>query len=267
MTQSPQNQNTSFASVIGLGAFQSEHRPTAFNRWMNVVGSLVFVATGPALLAVAAYMYLDALNRYGSSRAMDSGFWLPLLCAVAAVPLGLFGLYQAWRNWPLAVALYEGGFAHQDRKGLKPVRWDDIDAVWQSVTRRYTNGVYTGTTYLYTVQLRDKTRIALDNKYPKIEDVGKAITVGATNTLFPRYATALRSGQRVTFGPLAMDANGLYSNNKSLQWSEIKAVKIQQGIISVKKEGGWFNWASVTVPQVPNFWIFYDLIGRFTKVE
>jgi len=38
-------------------------------------------------------------------------------------------------------------------------------------------------------------------------------------------------------------------------------------LISVKKDKGWFNWATVTVPQIPNFFIFYELIGRFTKIE
>lgn len=265
--QSSLNPDSPFMAVAGLGAFQSEHRPSAASRWTNVAFGLLSVAAGPALLLVAAYMYFDALNRFGSARANDSGFWIPLLCGVAAVPIGLFIIFQAWRNWPLAAALYEGGFAYNDRKGLKQCRWDEIDAVWQNVTKHYRNGIYTGTTYLYTIQLRDKTRITLNNQLPKIEALGKAVSVGTANALFPRYAADLRSGQRVSFGPLAMDANGLYSGNKSVLWNEIKAVKIQQGVISVKKEGGWFNWASVTVPQVPNFWIFYDLVSRFTKVE
>jgi len=88
----------------------------------------------------------------------------------------------------------------------------------------------------------------LDNKLPGIEQLGNEIVKGSSIALFPRYWQALQSGQRLTFGPLALDKQGLYSGNKSLQWSEIKAIKIQQGVISVKKEGGWFNWASVTVP-------------------
>ena len=259
--------NSPFASVMGLGPLQSEHRPSAFNRWANLIAGFLFIGAGPALLLVAAYLYIDTYTRFGLLRANDSGFWLPLICGVIAAPIGLWALYSAWRNWPLAAALYEGGFAYNDRKGLKQVRWDDIYAVWQSITKHYTNFVYTGTTYHYTIQLRDKSRIVLDNKFPKIENLGKAITVGAANTLFPRYVAALKSGQRVNFATLAMDVTGLYSGNKALKWDEIKAIKINQGIISVKKEGGWFNWASVTVAQVPNFWIFYDLISRFTKVE
>ena len=59
----------------------------------------------------------------------------------------------------------------------------------------------------------------------------------------------------------------MYAGQKALTWGEIKAVKLAQGVLSVKKEGGWFNWTTATVPQIPNFFVFYDLLGRLTKVE
>ena len=107
----------------------------------------------------------------------------------------------------------------------------------------------------------------VDDKFDKVEDLGSAIQNAATRALYPRYAEALNSGQRVTFGPLALDKQGLYAGQKSLTWGEIKAVKLAQGVLSVKKEGGWFNWTTATVPQIPNFFVFYDLLGRLTKVE
>jgi hypothetical protein len=64
-----------------------------------------------------------------------------------------------------------------------------------------------------------------------------------------------------------MDTLGLYSGNRSLQWREIQAITIDEGTISVEKEGSWFDWASVTVPQVPTFWVFYTLVSRFARVE
>ena len=261
------NSDTPFISVIGLGALKSDHSPSKRTRWTNVIFSGLFVAAGPVLLLVALYIAYDAYTRYGSTRVDDSPFWLPLICGIIAVPIGLFGLYNAWRNWTLAAALYENGFAYNDRKGLTQVKWGDIDAVWQNITKHYRNGIYTGTTYLYTIQTRDKNRIVLDNKFAKIEQLGNAIVEGSFNALAPGYWQAMQSGQRLTFGPLAIDLQGIYSGSKSLKWTEIKAVKIAKGNISVKKEGGWLNWASATVPQIPNFFIFYSLVKRLTTVE
>jgi hypothetical protein len=98
-----------------------------------------------------------------------------------------------------------------------------------------------------------------------VEELGNQVQKGTAACCFP--LAAIQNGQRVTFGPLALDLKGLYSGKKELTWQEIKGVKIAQGVISIKKEKGWFNWATVTVPQIPNFWIFYELIGRFATVE
>ena len=256
-----------FTDVIGLGAFQSEHKPTGTSKAINLlVGAGLIIGT-PIACAVGIWMGWDAYNSYGLNRVLDSGFLLPLLCGAIILPVGGWLLFSLSRNWNLNLALYEGGFAYIDRHGLRQIKWTDIEAVWQSITKHYQYGFHVRTTYNYTLQLNDKTKITLDNKIPKIEQVGKAITNGSTNALFPQYVAALKSGQRVTFGPLSLDPNGLYSGNKSLTWQEIKAVKIAQGIIAIKKEGGWFNWATVSVPQVPNFWVFIDLVSRFTKVE
>jgi hypothetical protein len=262
-----QPKSSEFSSVVGLGAFMSEHVPSSVQRITNLLLSAGAILAAPLLCGLAAWIAYDAYNRSGLNRVDDSGAILPLICGVVLLPLGAWGAFSAIRNWALGVALYEGGFALKDRQGIKQVRWNDIESVWQDVTNHYRYGIKVSTTYLYTIQTADKTKIKLDNKYPKIGDLGKAISIGATNALLPKYIASINSGQRVTFGPLALDRAGMYLGNKALTWQEIKAVKIAQGIISVKKEGGWFNWATVTVPQIPNFFVFYDLVSRFTKIE
>jgi hypothetical protein len=137
----------------------------AGSRSISLIVGFAFLATGPVLLLVSAYMYFDALGRLGPVRASASGFWAPLLVCPIVALIGLWNLFQAWWNWsPPAAALYEGGFARKDRKGLKKVRWGDIDLVWQSATKNYYYGIHLRTTYLYTIQLRDSTRIELDSR-------------------------------------------------------------------------------------------------------
>ena len=91
---------------------------------------------------------------------------------------------------------------------------------------------------------------------------------GVASVLYPRYVQALKNGQKITFGPLAMDQTKLYSGNKELTWAEVPTVKVDRGIISVKKEGkGWFNWTSVSVPQIPNFYVFLSILDSLGKLE
>lgn len=256
-----------FSAVIGLGPLKSQHPYKGAGKWGGLIfGGLCFLAA-PALTLLAIYLGYDAYNRYGVAR-VDNAVIPPLIFAGIAFLLGALVLWNAWNNWPLAVNLYEDGFAYNDRKGLQQVRWDQIEAVWQAITKHYRNGIYTGTTHVYTVKTTDGRKLALDDRLAKVEDLGKAVQSGSIKAVWPKYSAALQAGQRLTFGPLAIDNSGIYSGNKSLRWDEIQNVKLAQGNLSIKKkEGGWFSWASAAVPQIPNFYAFYDLVGRFTKIE
>ncbi len=258
-----------FAAVVGLGPLQSQHPLKNSNRLSSLGCGGASLVAGPVLFGIALFIVWDTLDKFGPARLDNE---LPTILVFAgfgllALFLAAYSLYSAWKNWGSAAALYEAGFAYVDRQGLQQVRWDQVEAVWQAITKHYRNGIYTGTTHVYTVQTKDKRRLTLDDKFDKIEDLGNAVQRGATQALFPHYAQAVQNGQRVSFGPLALDARGLYSGDKSLAWNEIKAVKLDRGSLSIKKEGGWFNWSTVTVPQIPNFFIFYDLLSRFTKIE
>jgi hypothetical protein len=254
-----------FASVVGLGALKSDHTPSAASRRNELLTNGAIIAIGVVLVA-GALVWMSLASAGG--RSSDSSFSFVLLCfGCLAVPLGLFGLVSSLRSWQVGAALYENGFAYKDAAGVRQVSWPDIESVWQNVTKHYRRGAYTGTTHVYTVQTKDKRRVVLNDKLPGVEQLGNDILSHAAVLLFPAYWQALQSGQRLSFGPLAIDQQGLYSGAKTLPWAEIKAIKIQQGVISVKKEGGWLNWASVSVPQIPNFYVFYDLVRRFATVE
>jgi hypothetical protein len=259
--------DTPFHSVIGIGAFKVEYRAPKRSRTINLVTGIVFLALGPLLLLLSAWLAYDAYNQRGL-RGVDDAIALPLIAAALAFGLGVLILFNAWRNWTLAAALYESGVALNGRGGMRQAAWHDVAAVWQAVTRHYTNGVYTGTTHVYTLQTTAGEKLVFDDRLGKqVEQLGQEIQRGVTNALYPRYWQSLQNGQRLTFGPLALDRDKLYAGKKELRWDEIKAIKIEKGQIAVRKDKAWLNWASASVPQIPNFFIFYDLIGRFAKVE
>jgi hypothetical protein len=262
------NPDSPFASVIGLGAFKAEYSKAGRGRWIGIIFGVGCVLAVPALLLLALYVGYTTLDVSGLYRVAGA-VSLPLIAAVVALVIGAAVLYSGWNNWGLAAALYENGVALQSRKGLQQVAWSDVAGVWQRVTKHYTNGVYTGTTHSYTIQANNGEKIVLDDRLGKtVEELGNAIQRGATNTLFPRYWQSLQNGQRLTFGPLALDREKLYSGKKELRWDEIKAVKINKGLISIRKDDkSWFSWSTASVPQIPNFFIFYELVGRFARVE
>lgn len=256
-----------FVNVIGLGLLKGEYAPKNIGKWANLILGGGCALSAPVAVLVAIALAYDAYTNYGLAR-VDNAIGPPLIYAGIALLIGGLILWGVWNNWGLAVNLYENGFAHYDRKGLKQVRWDQVEAVWQAITKHYRNGIYTGTTHVYTVQTADQQKLVLDDKLAKVEDLGKVIQSQVTKALWPKYFAALQTGQKLTFGPLALDHTSIYSGKKVLRWDEIESVKLAQGDISVKKKnGGWFSWASASVPQIPNFYIFYELVSRLTKLE
>jgi hypothetical protein len=261
------NPDSPFASVIGLGALKSEYSTGGRGRWTTVIFGGLFLAVAPVLLLVAAYVAYDNVTNYGSLRLWRN-VPLPLVCAGGAGLLGAGILFSTWRNWRLAAALYENGVAFVGQQGLRQFAWPDVTGVWQRVTKHYTNGVYTGTTHSYTVQTNTGEKIVLDDRLgKKVEELGNAVQSGVTNSLLPRYWQSLQTGQKLDFGPLAMDREKLYAGKKELRWDEIKAIKIDKGTVSIRKDQSWLNWANATVPQIPNFFVFLELVGRFAKIE
>jgi hypothetical protein len=240
-----------FLTCFELGVEKSEHPIKAGNKWGNLILGVLLTGAGIGALLLAV---------------MGAGFTM-VLAFLACLGLGGWCMYLAWNDWNQAVAVFDRGLAVARGDDVRQIPWEEITAVWQSITRHHTYGIHTRTTHLYSIQLADDTIFKFDDKYKDIETLGKTIQTNVTNTLYPKYIAALKAGSRLEFGPLALDYNKLYAGKKELNWDDVKSVKIQGGFVSIKKEKGWFRWTNVGVPQIPNFFILYALLKEFGLVE
>lgn len=255
--------------AMDLGSLVSQHPVSKSSRWISLIVGLVSLGGTLLLLWAAVSTYLDLSSRYGPGLGGDypPKLILPALLAVVTLLGGLWILFDTLRHWNTVAAIYEHGLALADYSGLQQVRWEAVDSVSQSVTRHYRNGRYTHTTYVYTVQTNTGQKLRFDSKLVQIEALGDALQRQVLAILLPRYTQALHSGQRLTFGPMALDRDSLYTGNKSLAWREVKTIKIERGAISIESEAGVrLNKAPVAVAQVPNFWIFYQIASQLTQV-
>jgi hypothetical protein len=78
---------------------------------------------------------------------------------------------------------------------------------------------------------------------------------------------ALRAGQRVTFGKLALDNNFLYSGGKTIRWQDIIRARIERGIVTIHTDKVLAGRIKVKAAEVPNVWIFNELLNTFALVE
>lgn len=110
-------------------------------------------------------------------------------------------------------------------------------------------------------------KLKFDSKLAHIEALGDTLQRQVSARLLPGHTQALNSGQRLTFGPLSLDHEGLYAGYKSLLWREIKTIRLERGAIAIEAEtGGRLNSATVTVEHVLNFWIFHQIVSQLAKV-
>jgi hypothetical protein len=225
----------------------------------NMIAALVFILIG----AGVAYA---GLTTTPSRSSDDSNIGMMVVGGAFAV-IGLFMVFNWWRTRGLSVQVYSDGLARIQGAKVEEVRWDNVNAVWQSITKHYRNGIYTGTTYLYTVETNDSRKLKFGNEVKGIEQLGQTIQNESTKRLFPKMVAAYNAGQPVAFGQFTLSKDGVGHKNKYLSWAEIEGTQINKGYVTFKKQGKWFNWANVPVAQIPNLIVFLSLIDHVVGLK
>jgi hypothetical protein len=256
-----------FSSVFGLGAPVAFFPASRGARWGSLSAGLLFLLGAFAATIFGVFSTFANYQKYGPA-VIGRELTPPLIIAAIAFAIGAGASWSAYSNWNRAVAVYTNGLAANDNKGLQTWRWEEVDQFYAAITRHYTNGVYTGTTYIYTLRKADNSKLVFDNKYNKVQDLGQAIEQAVTPTLYKRAADAYNAGHTVSFGSVAISKEGVTIGKKVYPWAEVAQVSINQGYIRVsKKDGGWFSGASAAASTIPNLNVLLSIIDQITGVK
>ncbi len=256
-----------FRSTLGLGAPKGYYPIKNINRVGNLVAFFIFLGAAVLVFLYGLYDTYTAYVRNGPAT-IDNHLITPLLVAGVLFLLGVLGGWAAYNNWNKGVAVYDNGFAVRDRKGVHTWLWTDVISYTAAVTRHYTNGIYTGTTHVYTIYNRQNERISLSDTYKNVEQVAQAIENGSFPSRYAAASQLYNSGQVVVFGPVAISKGGIVIGKKTYPWAEVKEVSIHQGVLKIsKKDGGWFSGASATAPSIPNLRVLLSIIDQIVGVK
>lgn len=259
--------DTRFATVDGLGLLVSHHPISRSDRYGKLFLALICFGTTLLLLNLTAERHRLAIDMESAIFVNTDPLFIywPSVAGVLVLFVGTWLLFSMMRNWNTTAAVYEHGVALSGPGGLRQFRWEDVDEVLQSITNVYRNGSLSNTVYVYTVHTRDGQSFKFDNRFVNIKEVGEAIQSNVTALLLPRYLQAFNNGERLAFGLLAIDRQGLHGGQKSLLWAEIKSVKIHNGSMTVEQmTGEKSNWKPIVVAKLPNLWVFYHIVGSLT---
>ena len=256
-----------FESVYGLGTPLDVYPVGAANRWVSAIFGVILI--GGAGLAAIYGMYDASVQvaKYGPvmfSKAIAP----PLIIAALLLLFGILAAVNAFLNWNKSVVVYEKGLAYSDNKGIQAWGWHEVEWFYVAITKHYHNGIYTGTTYLYTLQKADGSRLKLDNKFKRIEVLGRVVGQKVAPYQYDRLLQKLRSGQTVLLGPIAINKDSIAMGKKSYPWDEVDQMGIQKGYVSIKKRGGgWFSGASAPVSAIPNLDALIAIVNQIVKVK
>ena len=254
-------------SSLGLGTPKRYFPVKKIRRTGNLVVFFLFLLGAAAVFLWGIYDTSNAYQAHGVA-VIDDHLLVPAIIAIVLFLLGVWAGWSAYANWNRGAALYEKGFVVRDRHGMQPWRWEEIVSLTSAVTRHYTNGIYTGTTHIYTLFNKQNKRLVLNDALGKVDELAKAIEEGCFPFLYERLALQYNSGQPVTFGPVAITKTGIQVGKKVYPWSEVKEVSLNQGILRIsKKDGGWFSGASAAASTIPNLHVLLSIINQVVGLK
>ena len=261
-----------FASIINFGGLKGVYPVKKMSKWGSLTGMLVCFAIVGGLGLWAAW---NAYSLYAKSGVAvlqrdfgDQVLPMLIICVIFALAGLAFG-WSAFNNWKKSAALYRNGFAYRDRKGMKAWRLEDVAGLTADVTKHYRNGIYTGTTHVYTLWNRQGEKMTLNDTIQDVEELATQIREGVYPHIYGAAAQSYNAGRAVKFGPVTISKeNGIEIKNKSYPWDEVKEVRVEKGYLKVaQKDGGWFSGASTPVSVIPNLDVLLSMIDQIVGIR
>lgn len=252
-----------FSSLFGMGGPLGVYPAKKAGRWVSVSLGVLFLLGALVAFLFALWNAYDRWQRFGPAVILNALIG-PLLVALVLGAIALMLAWSAFNNWQKAAVVYQNGLAYRDRKGVRAWNWHEINALTSAVTKHYTNGVYTGTTHVYTLINKDGQKMVLNDSLQEVEALAGEVRKHIFPLLYDEYTQAYNTGQVCSFGPVKISkAEGIQVRNKAYPWQDISEVSIQRGVLSIKKkDGGWFSGASAPAGSIPNLEVMLSIIDQ-----
>lgn len=227
-----------------LGNHQATYKPSG----SPLIGAVLYSAFG-ALVGTIVFAF-GRNNVLFLSIFLWGGFVVFLLCFFV----------DSYQRHALHVFVYENGLIHVGAKSLQPISWQKVQVVRHDVT--YDQGV---AFHSFHLTCTDGTSLRLKNTIVRCRDLGKLIEEATVPYIFPVALNTYQTSGAVAFGPITVTAQGISWRRRTLPWSGIESLKIDEctgRLVLRRKQGEWFGRTSVKVPNVE---VFRMLIKHLTS--
>ncbi len=222
----------------------------------------------------------QVVREYGTRTMLFTGLGLFLaidglfIIINGSIWYGLFflicggvSMYYPIQHAGVRLFLYEHGLIYKKPNDIRVVKYKDIVAFWQSITRLYIYFVYIGSNYSYTVKTQDGTLLRFQNIFQNIEEIGSYIREQVFQYQMPDAHENYNKGNDLIFGPITINKNGLTSVKGTLFWTEVSSINVRKGKVLIRDKNSRFNWTEIAVSQIPNFSVFCALVNEIIETN
>jgi len=236
------------ASMAELGRVQSTHPRTALLR-----------SIGLSFVVLAAILIGSALARPRSvtlTIAVGSGMALSFLVLLAIDRL---------MSPVTSVDVHELGIAvHQRGKSLTAC-FDEIDAIHYDLEVASTLAGRMVRSVRMDLVLASGERIKIPRGLLRVDEIVHALDVRCTRPLWPDVRSAHERGEPLTFGPIAITADGMVRAGHTVAWSAIASVRPEPDRLQIGlKDGG--RWV-VRVREIPHPRLLVNVLGMHVEIS
>jgi len=227
------------AGTYQLGTLNVLYKPT-FTNPLAIIGITIGVIILDIILAAVIY---------NVGFIVYILFLLPIFMIVFAI--------NRIANCNLRVYAFTNGLVRAKGSQNDVIRWDQVQAVLQNITR----GTYSGTTHNYTVRRGDGATFKFGSVLRNVANLGQTLQQEVARALLPRAIAAYNAGSALPFGSLSISVQGINNGSETVPWNQVQNVEVKQGFVLVKKMGKSLNWARVKVSTIPNFPVFMGMVS------
>jgi hypothetical protein len=233
------------AAEHGLGDRSLTHRTESGELWYTVGGTVFFAVVTFALAVGPA----------------TGGGWVGLL--VLLTGLGALSCLSATVRRLLVARtvlyLFDHGLVHAKGSSMTVFPWRDTE-VRRSVVQQQDSPK---PDYRYWLQRPGSQSVELSPTLG-LDEFGPEMERRLTAERAPDAVDALAAGQRIPYGPFAVDLTGLTTPKGTITWPQVRAVEVKQGAVRVwRVDGG--RPQSIEVAKVPNVFVFLALVETMRK--
>jgi len=160
------------------------------------------------------------------------------------------------------VEVYEQGVVLLGRDGPDAVFRFDSLALRSSIVVKRVYGIQLNARHVHTLtDASGRTRV-LTELYQGIDALAQQLQEGVARAQLAGVLAAVRSGQEVSFGPIAVRPDGIATPRGLLAWDALHRMDIVNGVIQIRAHGKRLLFASVKASAVLNRQCMLAAIGR-----